>query len=78
MNFKRVIWHKSFDKILERFRQLDEFGQMFDCGDGVRRWLFPVILLLSADYEEQYVHTRPFCPLVCAYSIFYFEMHNGS
>ena len=30
---------------------------MFNCADGVLRWIFPIILILSADYEEQWVHS---------------------
>jgi hypothetical protein len=34
--------------------KVSECGFEITCGDGVTRHLFPVILILSADYEEQY------------------------
>ncbi|KAH8991781.1 hypothetical protein EDB86DRAFT_3065116 [Lactarius hatsudake] len=30
-------------------------GCWLECGDGVERWLFPIVLILSADYKEQCV-----------------------
>ncbi|KAI0258987.1 hypothetical protein BC834DRAFT_1020051 [Gloeopeniophorella convolvens] len=39
VNFKRIIWHKSFFKISN--------------GHPDPRWIFPLILILSADFEEQ-------------------------
>lgn len=53
INFKRAVWHASFRKILERLVPLGKTGQWFKCGDDVTRRLYPIILLLSADYEEQ-------------------------
>jgi hypothetical protein len=36
-------------------------GCFFKCGDGAVRWLFPIVLILSADYEEQCAfHIRTF------------------
>jgi hypothetical protein len=30
-------------------------GYHHKCADDLVRWLFPILLILSADYEEQYV-----------------------
>ena len=53
--FKRVVWHQSFQRLLESIRLHSQMGCSVVCGDGVERLLFPFILILSADYEEQYV-----------------------
>lgn len=52
-NFKRVIWHESFRKILESLSVISQIGFMVECGDGTRRRLYPFVHILSADYEEQ-------------------------
>jgi hypothetical protein len=52
--FKRVIWHKSFHELLTTIRQLSKLGYNIECADGIVRHIFPAILILSADYEEQY------------------------
>ncbi|KAI9572239.1 hypothetical protein HD554DRAFT_2320517 [Boletus coccyginus] len=51
-NFKRVIWHESFIILLEDLFQLSQTGYKHKCYDEVEHWLFPLILILSADYEE--------------------------
>ncbi|KIM45701.1 hypothetical protein M413DRAFT_430427 [Hebeloma cylindrosporum] len=54
VNLKRVVWHESFAELLKTLAQYSKTGWFFTgCADGIPRWLFPVILLLSADYEEQ-------------------------
>ena len=55
VNFKRVVWHWAFYEILESIRLLGKVGYKLLCGDNIMRWLFPLLLILSADYEEQYV-----------------------
>lgn len=52
--FKRIIWHKSFYEVLASIRKLSKTGYHMECADGVVRHIFPAILILSADYEEQY------------------------
>ena len=54
VNFKRVVWHDSFYEFLESMHKVAETGFSLRCGDGVIRHFYPVILILSADYEEQY------------------------
>jgi hypothetical protein len=53
VNFKRVIWHASFYKLLESIEHLSKVGYWVECGDGVKPHIFPLILILAADYEEQ-------------------------
>ncbi|KAG2750980.1 hypothetical protein P692DRAFT_201710246, partial [Suillus brevipes Sb2] len=51
VNFKCVVWHKSFLKLLELIVQYSKTGYTHQCFDKVMRWLFPILLILSADYE---------------------------
>jgi len=53
VNFKRVVWHKAFFHILELIQLYGKLGFQMKCGDDIVRWLFPILLILSADYEEQ-------------------------
>ncbi|KIJ09892.1 hypothetical protein PAXINDRAFT_164338 [Paxillus involutus ATCC 200175] len=50
---KRVVWHDSFLKLLSKVAQHSTTGYAHTCYDKILRWLFPLILILSADYEEQ-------------------------
>ncbi|KAG1768464.1 hypothetical protein EV702DRAFT_1181984 [Suillus placidus] len=50
---KRVVWHESFIKLLVNLDQFSKTGYSYSCYDKILRWLFPVILILSGDYEEQ-------------------------
>ncbi|KAK6984340.1 hypothetical protein R3P38DRAFT_3332873 [Favolaschia claudopus] len=52
VNFKNAVWHASFYKLLESVARHSKTGIWTLCGDGKERWLFPVILILAADYEE--------------------------
>jgi hypothetical protein len=54
-NLKRVVWHESFLILLETIILISKTGFAHECYDGILRWLFPLILILSADYEEQCV-----------------------
>ncbi|KAI5996963.1 hypothetical protein EDD15DRAFT_2528643 [Pisolithus albus] len=53
MNLKRVVWHESFLKILDSIVSLSKVGFAYQTFEGTVRRLYPVILILSADYEEQ-------------------------
>jgi hypothetical protein len=53
VNFKRVVWHESFYKLLETIEVYSAVGYWVECGDGIARHIFPLILILAADYEEQ-------------------------
>ncbi|KAJ7263191.1 hypothetical protein B0H12DRAFT_1209494 [Mycena haematopus] len=52
VNFKNAVWHAAFFKLLESIVAHSKTGIWTRCGDGKDRWLFPVILILAADYEE--------------------------
>ncbi|KIK98401.1 hypothetical protein PAXRUDRAFT_9570 [Paxillus rubicundulus Ve08.2h10] len=52
-NLKRVVWHESFVKLLEAVALYSQTGYAHTCYDQLMCWLFPLILILSADYEEQ-------------------------
>ncbi|KAF8837802.1 hypothetical protein BDN67DRAFT_991595 [Paxillus ammoniavirescens] len=53
MTLKHVVWHESFFKLLEEVIQHARSGYVHACHDKIERTLFPLILILSADYEEQ-------------------------
>ncbi|KAJ4476792.1 hypothetical protein C8R41DRAFT_869631 [Lentinula lateritia] len=53
VNFKNVVWHESAAKIFESMAEYCRTGYTMVCGDGVRRWMYPIVLIKSADYEEQ-------------------------
>ncbi|KAF8900821.1 hypothetical protein CPB84DRAFT_1815310 [Gymnopilus junonius] len=55
VNFKRIVWHRSLYEILDSIWLYGKTGFQKECGDNISRWLFPIILILSADYEEQCV-----------------------
>jgi len=55
ITFKRIVWHQSFQRLLESIKLHSQTGCLVVCGDGIERLLFPFIPILSADYEEQYV-----------------------
>ncbi|KAG1861808.1 hypothetical protein DFJ58DRAFT_715411 [Suillus subalutaceus] len=50
---KHVVWHELFKKLLEHAAQYSKTGYSHKCHNDILQWLFPVILILSADYEEQ-------------------------
>jgi hypothetical protein len=52
VNFKRVIWHESFNKFLETIEDPSKEGRWVRIGNDEEQ-VFPVILILSADFEEQ-------------------------
>ncbi|KAJ7062402.1 hypothetical protein C8F01DRAFT_1219937 [Mycena amicta] len=54
-NFKTAVWHASFSELLESIAPYSKTGIWVKCGDGIERQLFPVLLILAADYEELYV-----------------------
>ena len=58
VNFKTAVWHESFFKLVESIALHLKTGVWTNCGDGKTRWLFPVVLILAADYEEAYVLSR--------------------
>ncbi|KAG1901334.1 uncharacterized protein F5891DRAFT_1128092 [Suillus fuscotomentosus] len=55
VNFKNAVWHGSFLKLLKAVIVHSKSGYWFECWDHVQRLLWPLILILSADYEAQCV-----------------------
>ncbi|KAG1842161.1 hypothetical protein DFJ58DRAFT_844771 [Suillus subalutaceus] len=53
VNFKNVVWHKSFKCLLKSLAPLSKTGFWVKCWDGIERLFYLLILILSADYEEQ-------------------------
>ncbi|KAI6005210.1 hypothetical protein F5J12DRAFT_905946 [Pisolithus orientalis] len=52
-NYKHIIWHEAFLCIIDRLAELSKLGYKYECYDKITWQLFPLILILSADYEEQ-------------------------
>jgi hypothetical protein len=77
VNFKRDVWHRSFQLVIESIVEYSKTGCWLKCGDGQQRWIFPTILILSADYEEQYV--SPFHDLMSSMADLYlpYQVHHG-
>ncbi|KAF8142339.1 hypothetical protein K438DRAFT_1635779, partial [Mycena galopus ATCC 62051] len=57
VNFKQAVWHTTFFKLLESIAAHSKTGIWTKCGDGIERQLFPLVLILVADYEEASVMT---------------------
>ncbi|KAF8207999.1 hypothetical protein K438DRAFT_2071545 [Mycena galopus ATCC 62051] len=57
VNFKQAVWHEAFFKLLESIASHSKTGIWTKCGDGIERQLFPLVLILVADYEEASVMT---------------------
>ncbi|KAG2348732.1 hypothetical protein BDR05DRAFT_972997 [Suillus weaverae] len=55
VNFKNAVWHASFLKILECLALLSWFSSAIKCWDNIICVFYPIVLILSADYEEQAV-----------------------
>ncbi|KAI5982863.1 hypothetical protein EDD15DRAFT_2179828, partial [Pisolithus albus] len=54
-NLKRVVWHQAFLKLLDSITRLSRVGFAYKTHNGLIRTLYPIVLILSADYEEQCV-----------------------
>jgi hypothetical protein len=52
-NFKGAVWHEAFLQLLGSIQALSKSGYWHKFRDGEEIWLFPLILILSSDYEEQ-------------------------
>ncbi|KAK0457561.1 uncharacterized protein EV420DRAFT_1621072 [Desarmillaria tabescens] len=58
INFKRVVWHEAFRKILGSLAQYSRSGYAFQPPNSDKVIiLYPFILILSADYEEHCMMT---------------------
>ncbi|KAG1884708.1 hypothetical protein F4604DRAFT_1676803 [Suillus subluteus] len=52
-NFKAAVWHESFKMMLKCLRLKRKHGGWIECWDKLQFRLFPIMPILSADYEEQ-------------------------
>ncbi|KAF8214910.1 hypothetical protein K438DRAFT_1901905 [Mycena galopus ATCC 62051] len=50
-NFKNIVWHAALYKLLETVAGISKVGHWTQCGDDILCWLFPLVLILAADYE---------------------------
>ncbi|KIJ59110.1 hypothetical protein HYDPIDRAFT_177922 [Hydnomerulius pinastri MD-312] len=80
-NLKRVIWHESFAQLLNDVTRYSTTGYAYTCYDKVMRWLFPIVLILSADYEEQCMMSlirghNGKCPCPICLNVFWLVMHS--
>ncbi|KAL0564298.1 hypothetical protein V5O48_017752 [Marasmius crinis-equi] len=55
VDFKAVVWHESARYIFESIVDHSKTGCFVRCGDTISRTLYPLIMIDSADYEEQCV-----------------------
>ncbi|KAG1893170.1 uncharacterized protein F5891DRAFT_1196801 [Suillus fuscotomentosus] len=55
IDFKNAVWHKSFYQLLKSIELHSKNGYWFECGDQTQHRLWPLILILSGDYEEKCV-----------------------
>lgn len=53
VDLKHVVWHDSFKKLLESICIHSKTGCFVKCGNKMEQCLFPCMLILLADYEEQ-------------------------
>ncbi|KAI0337232.1 hypothetical protein BDW22DRAFT_1340223 [Trametopsis cervina] len=53
IDWKNAIYHAAFQVLLKEIAKHSETGYSTYCGDQILRVLFPFILILAADYEEQ-------------------------
>ncbi|KAG2103089.1 uncharacterized protein F5147DRAFT_580627 [Suillus discolor] len=54
-NFKVAVWHAAFKKVLASIIPPSKHGHWANCWDDVVRLFYTLVLILSADYEEQSV-----------------------
>ncbi|KAG0705638.1 hypothetical protein DFH29DRAFT_980865 [Suillus ampliporus] len=54
-NFKAAVWHASINKVLTLIVLPSKSGRWANCWDNLARLFYTLVLILSADYEEQSV-----------------------
>ncbi|KAL4062014.1 hypothetical protein J3A83DRAFT_4364795 [Scleroderma citrinum] len=55
VNFKNVVWHESTKKLFTMIAVHLKTGCWVKCWDDINHCFFPLILILSVDYEEQVI-----------------------
>ena len=53
VNFKRVVWHAAFYEICKKIETYSETGCPCEIPGMGQKTLYPFIIMLVADYEEQ-------------------------
>ncbi|KAF8968588.1 hypothetical protein BDZ97DRAFT_1902889 [Flammula alnicola] len=53
VNLKREIWHQAVYEIIQSIELHTKIGTSVECADNVVQQIFPHILIISADFEEQ-------------------------
>ncbi|KZP08238.1 hypothetical protein FIBSPDRAFT_761746, partial [Athelia psychrophila] len=53
VNHKNAVWHTAFLEFLDDAKMQSKARLWHICADNALHRLFPIILILSADYEEQ-------------------------
>lgn len=53
VDFKRIVWHESFEKLLDSISKHSKTWFAVDCGYGIEWVLYPFIIIFSPEYEEQ-------------------------
>ncbi|KAG1867364.1 hypothetical protein F4604DRAFT_1881653 [Suillus subluteus] len=52
-NFRAAVWHMAFKKVLASIVPPSTSGRWANCWDNIARLFYMLVLILSADYEEQ-------------------------
>ncbi|KAG1884129.1 hypothetical protein F4604DRAFT_1878866 [Suillus subluteus] len=52
-NFRAAVWHTAFKKVLASIVPPSTSGRWANCWDNIARLFYTLVLILSADYEEQ-------------------------
>ncbi|KAG2081487.1 hypothetical protein BD769DRAFT_1657222 [Suillus cothurnatus] len=52
-NFRAAVWHAAFKKVLASIVPPSTSGRWVNCWDNIVRLFYTLVLILSADYEEQ-------------------------
>jgi hypothetical protein len=60
VDYKRIVFHEGFKAFLKKLLSYEKTGVEVKCGDDIWRLIVPIIMILCADYEEQYVENIPF------------------
>jgi hypothetical protein len=63
-NLKHVVWHEAFLRLLDTICLLSKVGFAYKTFEDVMRTLYPIILILSSNYKEQFATFLTF-HLIC-------------
>ena len=54
VNFKCAVWHKCLQIFFLPIKDKTLIGVWILCPDGKERWFFVAVIIILANYEEQY------------------------